>query len=42
MKRKSNKRKGIFGKTEKVYRTPKEKKKATNFWSHERLKAGIK
>jgi hypothetical protein len=42
MKRKTNRRKGIFGKTEMVWKTPKEKRKAKDFWQHERLKAGIK
>lgn len=42
MKRKTNRRKGIFGKTETVIRTPKEKREAEKFAKRERLKAGIK
>jgi hypothetical protein len=42
MKRKTNKRKGIFGKTETVVRTPKEKRKAAKFVEQEKLRAGIK
>ena len=42
MKRKTNKRKGIFGEIELVVRMPKEKRNAQRFVETERMRAGIK